>query len=208
MDDGQEEMKAQVGSHASRIDVNQEEMKAMLDACLETLEANPEELQSVAVNQEIPKEEVAVEMIRALKDRYLAVGRRRQMKKRTQGDGGSRQNLAATRGRVTCRAIPAPRKGHGRQGPGKDNVVRGTPKGQTFKKRRWKGPECNNGIRDRGLKGQLRLGSKMAFNKTVRQTFGLEVAKRVLEFSIKMRKISDWTLWRFHPLRNERPLTT
>jgi hypothetical protein len=35
MDNGKEEMKAQVGSFASRIDVNQEDMKAMLDACLE-----------------------------------------------------------------------------------------------------------------------------------------------------------------------------
>jgi hypothetical protein len=35
MDDGQEEMKAQVGSLASRIDVNQEKMKVILEACQE-----------------------------------------------------------------------------------------------------------------------------------------------------------------------------
>jgi hypothetical protein len=69
MDDGQEEMKAQVGSLTCWIDVNQEEMKAMLDACLEKMEANPGELQYVVVHQEVPKEEAVVEMIRALKDR-------------------------------------------------------------------------------------------------------------------------------------------
>jgi transcription termination factor NusB len=34
VDDGQEEMKAQLSSLASRIDANQEEMKAMLDTSL------------------------------------------------------------------------------------------------------------------------------------------------------------------------------
>jgi hypothetical protein len=54
--DGQEEVKAQVLSLVSRIDVNQEEMKAMLDACLENMEKNPGEQQSVAVNEEVPEE--------------------------------------------------------------------------------------------------------------------------------------------------------
>jgi hypothetical protein len=40
-----------------------------------------------------------------------------------------------------------------------DNVVRETWIGRKFGKRRWKGPECNNGIMNRGLKEQLR-GSK------------------------------------------------
>jgi hypothetical protein len=118
MDNGQEEMEAQVVSLASRIDANQKEMKAMLDPCLEIMEENPE-LQSVAVHQKVPTEEAAVEMIAALKnwpgDRYLALGRRRQSKRRIQSDGGSRQMSAATRGRLTRCAIPASHKGHGRQ---------------------------------------------------------------------------------------------
>jgi hypothetical protein len=85
MDDGEEEMKAQVGSLASRIDANQEEMKAMLDPCLEKMEANPAELQYVAVQQKDLTEEAELEMIGVLKDRhgerYLDVGRRRQTKK-------------------------------------------------------------------------------------------------------------------------------
>jgi hypothetical protein len=39
MDDGQEEMKAQMGSLASRIDFNREEMKTTFEACLEKTEA-------------------------------------------------------------------------------------------------------------------------------------------------------------------------
>jgi hypothetical protein len=66
---------------------------------------------------------------------------------------------------MTRRAVPAPRKGHSRQGPCKDDVACGTPKGRTFGKKCRGQPECNNGIKDIGLKGQLRLGSKKAFNK-------------------------------------------
>jgi uncharacterized FlaG/YvyC family protein len=68
MGDWQEEMKAQVGSLTSRIDANQKEMKAMLDASLEKMGVNPAEMQSVAVHQEVPKEEATMETIRALKD--------------------------------------------------------------------------------------------------------------------------------------------
>jgi hypothetical protein len=40
-----------------------------------------------------------------------------------------------------------------------DNVVQETRKGRTFGRRRQPKPECNNGIRDQGLRQQLR-GSK------------------------------------------------
>jgi hypothetical protein len=47
----------------------------------------------VAVHGEVLKEEASVGTVRALKeqygDRHLAVGRLRQLKKRTQNDGGS-----------------------------------------------------------------------------------------------------------------------
>jgi hypothetical protein len=69
-----------------------------------------------------------VETIGELNDldgnRHLAVGRRRQQKKRTQGDCGSRKKSAAAQGRLTRCAAPAPRKGPGRQRPGRDNVAR------------------------------------------------------------------------------------
>jgi hypothetical protein len=157
-------------------------------------EANREESEAVTVYQEVPNEEAAVETVGALEDGYrdqhLAVGRRRQPKKRTQGDGGSRQKLAAARGGLTCRAVPAPRKGR-RQGPGKNNVARGVHNGGTLEMRRLKRPECNSEIKDRGARRHIRLGSKRASNKTVRQTLGQEVAKRAVEFFIWLREASD-----------------
>jgi hypothetical protein len=48
---------------------------------------------------------------------------------------------------MTRHAIPAWHKGCGHKGP-------------MAEKRRWKGPECNSGIKDQGARQQLRLGSK------------------------------------------------
>jgi hypothetical protein len=76
----------------------------------------------------------------------------------------------------------------------KDDVVLGTPEGWMFEKRRRTQPKCKNGIRNRGLQEQLRLTSKRAFNKTVRQTLRLEIANRAVEFPIGLRKASNWTL--------------
>jgi hypothetical protein len=67
---------------------------------------------------------------------------------RTQGNCGQRKELTAAGKKVT-------RCG----GQNKDNGAPRSPKGRTFGKRRWKGPECNNGISDRDLRQQLR-GSK------------------------------------------------
>jgi hypothetical protein len=55
------------------------------------------------------------------------------------------------------------------------------------KKRRQKGLECNNGIRNRGLKEQLQLGSKRAFNKTVRDSWtgGSETSGRVFHQDVE-----------------------
>jgi hypothetical protein len=51
---------------------------------------------------------------------------------------------------------------------------------------------------------QLCLGSKKAFNKSVRQTFRLEVVKQVVGFSGGLQEVSDWALWRSWPLPSER----
>jgi hypothetical protein len=175
------------------------------------LEANREKSEAVAENQEIPTEEAEVETVGTLKDRYrdqhLAIGRRRQLKKRTQGDGGSLQKLAAARGRLTRRAIPAPHKGR-HQGPVRDSVARGANNGRTLEMRRRKVPECNSEMKDLGARRQMRLGSEGAFNKTVRQTLGQEVAKRSVEFFIAQQEVSHLTLWRGRPppkLKNRRP---
>jgi hypothetical protein len=75
------------------------------EACLESKEPTSE---LVAVHDEVPKEEAAVKTVRALKKRYgdwhLAVGHCRQLKKWTQGDGGSQKKVATTSGGMT--AVP------------------------------------------------------------------------------------------------------
>jgi hypothetical protein len=66
-----------------------EKMEAMREACLE--------VESVAVHEEVPKEEVAVKTVIVLKkrwrDRHLAIRRSGQPKKRTQANDGSRKKL-------------------------------------------------------------------------------------------------------------------
>jgi hypothetical protein len=199
VDNGHEEMKAQVSSLASRIDVNQEEMKVMLDACLEKMEANLGEMQSVAVHEEVPKEEVAV-IIVALKerhgDRHLDLGRRQKPKKRTQDHGGSWKKLAAACRRMARRAIPARLKGHCYQGQAKDKAVRRTQKGRTFGKRLRAKLEGSTGIRGRDLKEQLHLGSERTSGRIFRKDLVLEIVKRRVETLLRIRKRNVRTLWR------------
>jgi hypothetical protein len=57
----------------------------------------------------------------------------------------------------------------------KDGDVQGAPKEQMFRKRQQTQPECNNGIRDWGLKEQLCLGCKGDISKFQKQTVVLEV---------------------------------
>jgi hypothetical protein len=113
---------------------------------------NPEEMKSIVEHREVPKEEAAVDTVAVLEDRYgdryLAVGCHRQPNKWTQGDGGSRKKFAAVCGKLICRGIPAPRKNHAHQGPGRDKAARGTAKGRTFRTRSSPRPKRNNGIKD------------------------------------------------------------
>jgi hypothetical protein len=59
------------------------------------LRANPEETESKSDHQEVPKEEIAMETNGALEDRYgdrhLVIECHQQLKKQTQGDGGSQK---------------------------------------------------------------------------------------------------------------------
>jgi hypothetical protein len=107
-----------------------------MEACLRKMEpcilgANSEETKSIAVYEEVSKEVAAVEMIRTLKDRHLAIRHHGQPKKRTQGSGGTRRSCRE----MTCCAIPAPHKGHVHQEPDRDKVSRGAPKGRMLERR-------------------------------------------------------------------------
>jgi hypothetical protein len=194
----------------AKMNARQERMEASMNACregnkaclkktavcLERKEPTPEDMANVAAHLEnsngATREETVWATDHRSRDRRLAVRHRRQPKKRTHGDGGSRQNLAAARERLTRRAIPVPQKGHSRVRSGKDDV-RGAPKGRTFVKRSRTKPRRKNGIRDEGLK-QLRLGSKGNINEIFRDNLGLEITKRIAGTSVMIRKISVKTL--------------
>jgi hypothetical protein len=59
-----------------------------------------------------------------------------------------------------------------------------TQKGQTFRKRRWMGPECNNDTRDRGLRQQLQ-GSMQIKNPGTRWQLPLKMERTSEEFDRK-----------------------
>jgi hypothetical protein len=166
----------------------------MTETCLERKEPDPVKMANIAAR----KETVRTTNNRS-RNQHLAIGRRQQLKNRTQGDCGFLQKLAAACGWLTRCTIPASRKGHGHQGPGRDNVARRALKGRTLEKGRRALPKRNSGIRDRGLRWELHLGSKETFYEALRQNIGLEVAKRAVEFFIGLWKISVKTLWRSWP---------
>jgi hypothetical protein len=142
--------------------------------------------------------EACIEKTEATEDRYGD---------RHYGDGGSQKMLATTcRGMMRC-AISAQRKGHGHRGPDRDSVTREVPKRRTFQKGRRVQLQCNNGIRYRGLKEWLCLGSKGNFNETFRETVRLEITKS--GSSVRIWKMSVRTLWRGRLClkQKKRPLT-
>jgi hypothetical protein len=110
------------------------------------------------VHEVVSKEEAAAKTVRALKEQYgdwhLATGHSQQLRKRTQGDGGSWKKLATTYRGMTSHAMTFLH--HARnmviRDHAKDNVVHGTHKGWIFGKRHWVQQECSKGIRVRELK--------------------------------------------------------
>jgi hypothetical protein len=60
------------------------------------------------------------------------------------------------------------------KGHGKNNVTRGAPKGRTKEKRMWKSPECKIGIKDPGIRRQLRLKIERTSDWFDRKALGLE----------------------------------
>jgi hypothetical protein len=207
-----QEMKTKMDSHHEKFmaikKAGHERIEAMMEACLEKTEAtdlgaNPEEIKSVVEHQKASKEETLVEIIGALEDRYgnryLALRRRRQLRKLTQDEGGLRIKMATACRRMTRDAIPAQCKGHCRQGTGRGNVARGAPKGWTLERRRWTHLECNKGIKDRGARRQLRLRKERVSNRIFRKTGELEIKKRTVMSSTGLQEVCYWTLWRGRP---------
>jgi hypothetical protein len=91
--------------------------------------------------------------------------------------------LTASR-RMTQNTEVARNRGHDCKRRDQDSVVQETQKGLTFGKRCWKGPECNNGIRDQGLRQQLR-GSKRIKNQGTRRQLRLKIEMTSVELDSK-----------------------
>jgi hypothetical protein len=187
-----EKMKAGMGEMEAAVVVFKERLGRM-DAT--DLEASQEKSDALAEYQDVPKEEIAVETVRALENRYgdrhLAVECCQKPKKWIQGDGGSQKKLAAVCRWMTHHAGTTWRKRHGHKEP-------------TVDKRQWKGPECKNGIRNPGLKQQIRLGNKKTLNKrnvnkAPRQTIVLEAVKLAAGSSTWIRKMGVKASWRSQP---------
>jgi hypothetical protein len=74
------------------------EMKAHQEGMMAIIKTGLEEMKSVAVHEEVPKEEATVKPVRAVKKRHrvwhLAAGCHGKPKEQTQGNGGSQKKLA------------------------------------------------------------------------------------------------------------------
>jgi hypothetical protein len=83
----------------------------VVEACLESKVPTSVEMKSIAVREEVPEEESRVEVVRSLEewcgDQHLAIGHCQQLKKWTQGNGGSWKKLAAAYRQMTHRTVPA-----------------------------------------------------------------------------------------------------
>jgi hypothetical protein len=69
-------------------------------------------------------------------------------------------------------------------------------KGWRFGKICWARLEGSSGIRDRDLKEQLCLGSERTSGRIFRKALMLEIMKRRMEPSVRIRKMNVRTLWR------------
>jgi hypothetical protein len=76
-------------------------------------------------------------------------------------------------------------------------MVRGTLKRRTFGRKRQLKQGCINGLKNREPRQHTQ--SKREFNKTLRNTPGLEIKNRAAEISSGLQKNKDWTLCRGWP---------
>jgi hypothetical protein len=177
---------------ASRIDANQKGMKAMFDACLENMEANRGALQSVAVHQEVPKEDGTVETFRALR-RWHRVPPKveendpgrwwapEEVRRRPQPDdvpcvSGTAQGTwsSGTRQRQGCA-----------KNPGRTDV-RDRTSGECGRHQWNKEPR---------LQGAAMFLKREDIRRDQQEAVLQEIVKRIAGSSIRFREMRDWTLW-------------
>jgi hypothetical protein len=184
MQNNQERME----DHHERTMAKMDSRLAKMEECLEKteatdVEASQEEIESEAEHEEVPKEEAAVEIFGALKERYgarhVAVGPRRQPKKRTHDNGGSRKKLAVARRRMTLRAGSVRHKGRCHNGPTVEHRRQTT---ETPGTQQWnKGPRLDGAATSeegedirQDLQEDRRAGGREASSRVFHRTAGSE----------------------------------
>jgi hypothetical protein len=202
----------------------------------ELTEPREEMMQSAEERHEVPNEDAVVIPVRGWKrwhrGRKQAAERRGEPKELNRGDHGSRKKLAAACRKASRRATVAWRKRNvfrkpwtcGYCGLQKEvttsrkmvtrcerhrrKVAQRSPTGRAFESRCRRGPECSNGIRDRGrrrikdpsTRRQLRLKIKWTSEQIDRKIFyeilREKIPKHVVETSSRLQQMRNWTLWR------------
>jgi hypothetical protein len=133
---------------------------------------NPETMKSGAENQKVPGEEAAVKTSGAMKKRHrkrnITAECSGQPEKQTWGNCGVRKELIVAGSKMTHRAGVARHEGNFiRKYWTRNSVEQETQKGWTFRKRRLKGLECNNGIRCRDVKKPLHPRTRRKTAKSI-----------------------------------------
>jgi hypothetical protein len=59
--------------------------------------------------------------------------------------------------------------------------------------------ECTNGIRNRDVSEQLRLGNEATARGMYRKSTVLEISKRIARCTVGLQRMKDLTLWRGRP---------
>jgi hypothetical protein len=135
-------------------------MERMMDvnqaALLEGEEPTSVYMGPEVAHQEVPREDAAVMPVggprKRRRDRNPDARRQGKPKEETQGKDGCRKNLVpARRGTTRRAAVARRRRDFVKKVRTRNQAERGTPKRRKEGEKLRKGPECNNGIRDRGL---------------------------------------------------------
>jgi hypothetical protein len=205
----------------------------------ELTEPRGEMMQSAEEYQQVPNEDAVVIPVRIRKRRHRgrkeAAGRRLEPKELNRVDRGSRKKLAAACRKVSRRAtvawlkrnvfrkswtcgycglrkeVTASRKMVTHCGGHRRKVAQRSPTGGAFEHRCRGGPECSNGIRDRGrrrikdssTKRQLRLKikwtSEQIDRKILYEILIEKILKQVVETSSSLQQMRNCILWRGRP---------
>jgi hypothetical protein len=104
---------------------------------------------------------------------------------------------------MTCHATPALHKGHG-QGPDRDSVARGSPKGWMLERRQLMRQEGSSGMRDWYVKEEVRLRKKRIPARIFGKTVELKFAKQIVRTSLDCGRLVTEHCGGVGSLQNER----